>query len=52
MKNSELKSLVQRHRLLKIKQSKSYDQRTQEIIEELEHRYFHETGHSLKNLTD
>lgn len=53
MKNSELKKLVQEYHLLKSKQAKSYRHDTQQRLEELEHRYYHETGNDLKTmLTD
>ena len=51
MKNSELKKLVLQYKEIKIKQKKKHaDNFTLSIIlKEIEHRYFHETGRTLKS---
>ncbi|WP_162858603.1 hypothetical protein [Candidatus Nitrosotenuis aquarius] len=47
MKPFELKKLVQEYQLLRTKQAKSYDHRIQLRLEQLKHRYYHETGNDL-----
>ena len=47
MKPSELKKLVQEYHLLRTRQAKSYDHRTQLRLEHLKHKYYHETGNDL-----
>ena len=51
MKNSELKRLVSQYREIKIKQKKKHGDnfKLSETLKEIEHRYFHETGRTLKS---
>lgn len=50
MKGSELKRLVEEYKALKSKSAKlPYSHKTQQKLEEIEHRYFHETGQTLKS---
>ena len=51
MKNSELKKLVSQYKENKNKQTKKHaDSFTlAEKLKEIEHRYFHETGRTLKS---
>ncbi len=51
MKNSELKKLVSEYIEIKQKQTKKYVNsfKLTQKIEDLEHRYFHETGRNLKS---
>jgi hypothetical protein len=55
MKSSELKKLVEEYKALKSKSSRPnlpYDHKTQQKMDEIEHRYFHETGQPLKSVLD
>jgi hypothetical protein len=47
MKSSELKKLVEQYKSLKLKMT--HDQKAQEKLKEMEHRYYHETGQSLES---
>ena len=50
MKRAELKKLIEEYRLLKSQKSdKIYSHKNQERLKEIEHRYFHETGHTLQS---
>ncbi len=51
MKNSELKKLISQYKEIQIKQKKKHvdSLRLSEKIKEIEHRYFHETGRTLKS---
>ena len=51
MKNSDLNKLVSEYIEIKQKQTKKYvnSYKLTQKIEELEHRYFHETGRNLKS---
>ncbi|WP_428325194.1 hypothetical protein [Nitrosopumilus sp.] len=51
MKNSELKKLVSQYKEIKNKQSKKYADsfKLAEKLKEIEHRYVHETGRTLKS---
>ena len=51
MRNSELKKLISQYKEIQIKQKKKYvdSLRLSEKIKEIEHRYFHETGRTLKS---
>lgn len=48
MKKSELRMLIIEYKQLKLKIKKSNDKKLQEKINQIEHRYFHETGNSIK----
>ena len=51
MKNSELKKLVSQYKEIIIKQKKKHVDITKlsEKLKEIEHKYFHETGRTLKS---
>ena len=51
MKNSELRKLVSQYKEILQKQKKKHlnDLKTSEKLKEIEHRYFHETGRTLKS---
>ena len=51
MKNSELKKLVSQYKEIINKQKKKHADITKlsEKLKEIEHRYFHETGRTLKS---
>ncbi len=51
MKNSELKKLVSQYKVIKEKQKKKYADsfKLSETLKKIEHRYFHETGKTLKS---
>jgi len=51
MKNSELKKLLLQYKEIKLKQKKKYADsfKLSEVLKEIEHRYFHETGRTLKS---
>ncbi len=51
MKNSELKKLSSQYKEIINKQKKKHvdSLRLSEKLEEIEHRYFHETGRTLKS---
>ncbi len=48
MKKSELRRLVVKYKETKIKLSKSNDEKLITKLEMIEHRYYHETGRTLK----
>lgn len=48
MKNSELRRLVAEYKEIKIKLTKTQNNKLIEQLREIEHRYFHETGRPLK----
>jgi len=48
MKNSELRRLVAEYKEIKIKFTKTQNNKLIEQLREIEHRYFHETGRPLK----
>jgi hypothetical protein len=48
MKNSELRRLVVEYKEIKIKLTKTQNNKLIEQLREIEHRYFHETGRPLK----
>ncbi len=48
MKNSELRRLVSEYKEIKIKLTKTQNNKLIEKLREIEHRYFHETGRPLK----
>ena len=48
MKKAELRKLVAKYKEMKSKTKKSNDKKLQDKLEEIEHRYYHETGRSLK----
>ncbi|PBO85914.1 MAG: hypothetical protein COA77_01805 [Thaumarchaeota archaeon] len=51
MKNSELKKLISQYKEIINKQKKKYvnNLKFSVKLEEIEHRYFHETGRTLKS---
>jgi len=49
LKGSELKKLIAEYRETKIKIRKSYQKRYAEKLEEIKHRYYHETGRTLES---
>jgi len=49
MKKSELRRLVSEYREIKIKLSKSNDEKLIDKLKQIEHRYYHETGRTLKS---
>ncbi|MBA4436995.1 MAG: hypothetical protein H2B04_06680 [Nitrosopumilaceae archaeon] len=51
MKNSELRKLVLQYKEIKNKQTKKHADsfKLSEKLKEIEHRYFHETGRTLKS---
>lgn len=51
MKNSELRKLISQYKEIKQKNKKknSNNSKLSEKLKELEHRYFHETGRTLKS---
>ena len=51
MKNSELKKLVSQYKEIKNKQTKKHADNFNlaKKLKEIEHRYFHETGRTLKS---
>jgi thermostable 8-oxoguanine DNA glycosylase len=44
MKNSELRKLVAEYKEIKIKFTKTQNNKLKEKLKEIEHRYYHETG--------
>jgi len=48
MKNSEIRKLVSEYIETKIRIKKNQDKKLQEKLRGIEHRYFHETGRTLK----
>ncbi len=48
MKNSELQRLIAEYKEIKIKLTKTQNNKLIEQLREIEHRYFHETGKPLK----
>ncbi len=49
MKKSELRRIVTEYKETKIKLSKSNNKKLGEDLKRLEHRYYHETGRTLKS---
>jgi hypothetical protein len=49
MKNSELRRLVAEYNEIKTKLVKVQNNKLKEKLNEIEHRYFHETGRKLKS---
>ena len=50
MENSELKKLISQYREVRDNKKKNVDNfRIEELLKEIEHRYFHETGRTLKS---
>jgi len=49
LKGTELKKLIAEYREIKIKIRKSYQTRHVEKLEEIKHRYYHETGRTLES---
>jgi len=48
MKKSELRKLVAEYKEIEIKLKKLQNNKLNEKLKEIEHRYFHETGRTLK----
>jgi len=51
MKNSEIKKLISQYNEFKVKKKKKHTDsfKIEEMLKEIEHRYFHETGRTLKS---
>ena len=51
MKNSEIKKLISQYNKFKAKKKKKHADsfKIEEMLKEIEHRYFHETGRTLKS---
>lgn len=49
MKKSELKMLIAEYTKIKLKMKKSKDKKLQEKLEQIGHKYFHETGNTIKS---
>lgn len=49
MKKSEIKKLVAEYKEIKLKIKKVQNKKTLEKLEEIEHKYFHETGRTLQS---
>jgi hypothetical protein len=48
MKNSEIRKLVSEYKEIKLRVKKMQNKKLLEKLGEIEHRYFHETGRTLK----
>jgi hypothetical protein len=48
MKKSELRRLVAEYKEIKLRFSKSKDMKLKDKLKQLEHRYYHEIGRTLK----
>ena len=49
MKRSELRRLVAQYKETRLKFSKSNNIKLKEQLKQLEHRYYHETGRTIKS---
>jgi len=49
MKKSELRKLVAEYKEIKLKSKKLKNEKLQEKLGQIEHRYYHETGRMLKS---
>jgi len=51
MKNSELKKLISQYKEFREKKKRKHADsfKIEEMLKEIEHRYFHETGRTLKS---
>lgn len=49
MKKSELRRIVIEYKETKTKLSKSNNEKLEKDLKQLEHRYYHETGRTLKS---
>ena len=49
MKKSELRILVSKYKEIQIKLSKSKNEKLKDELKWIEHRYYHETGRTLKS---
>ena len=49
MKKSELRILVSKYKETKIKLSKSKNEKLKDELKSIEHRYYHETGRTIKS---
>jgi hypothetical protein len=49
MKKSEMRKLVAEYKEIKLKVKKVENKKISEKLEEIEHKYFHETGRTLQS---
>ena len=49
MKNSELRRLIARYQQIQVKLKKSNNEKLKKELEEIKHKYFHETGNNLES---
>ena len=49
MKKSELRKLIAEYKKIGLKLKKIKDKKLQEKLDQIEHRYYHETGRMLKS---
>ena len=49
MKKSELRRLIARYQEIQLKIKKSHNEKLKKELEEIGHRYFHETGNNLES---
>ena len=49
MKKSELRRLVAKYKETKLRFSKSNNTKLKEQLKQLEHKYYHETGRTIKS---
>jgi len=49
MKKSEMRKLVAQYNEIKLKSKKVQNKKITEKLEEIEHRYFHETGRTIQS---
>ena len=49
MKRSELRRLVAKYKEIKLKFSKTNDIKLKEHLKQIEHRYYHETGRTIRS---
>lgn len=49
MKKSELRRLIARYQEIQVKIKKSHNEKLRKELEEIKHRYFHETGSNLES---
>jgi len=49
MKKSEIRRLVAEYKEIKLKIKKVQNKKTSEKLEEIKHKYFHETGRTLQS---
>ncbi len=49
MKKTEIRKLVAKYKEIKLKVKKIHNKKISEKLEEIEHRYFHETGRMIQS---